>query len=118
MSEDGYFTIVDRMKDLIIVGGINVYPREVEEVLVMHPAVHEAAVIGMPDERRGELPYAFVVLNPGASATPEELLDHCRANLARFKVPGAIELRDDLPKTMIGKVLRKDLRAELMRSEG
>jgi long-chain acyl-CoA synthetase len=118
MSEDGYFTIVDRMKDLIIVGGINVYPREVEEVLVMHPAVHEAAVIGMPDERRGELPYAFVVLNPGASATPEELLDHCRANLARFKVPGTIELRDDLPKTMIGKVLRKDLRAELTRSDG
>ena len=84
----------------------------------MHPAVHEAAVIGMPDERRGELPYAFVVLNPGALATPEELLVHCRANLARFKVPGAIELRDDLPKTMIGKVLRKDLRAELTRSAG
>jgi long-chain acyl-CoA synthetase len=113
MSEDGYFTIVDRKKDLIIVGGINVYPREVEEVLGMHPAVREAAVIGMADERHGELPYAFVVLNPGASATPEELLDHCRANLARFKVPCTIQLRDELPKTMIGKVLRKNLRAEL-----
>lgn len=79
----------------------------------MHPAVHEAAVIGMADERHGELPYAFVVLNPGASVTPEELLDHCRANLVRFKVPCTIELRDDLPKTMIGKVLRKNLRAEL-----
>jgi long-chain acyl-CoA synthetase len=113
MSDDGYFTIVDRMKDLIIVGGINVYPREVEEVLCLHPAVRDAAVIGVAEERHGEVPYAFVALHAGASATAEELLDHCRANLARFKVPSAIELRDELPKTMIGKVLRKDLRAEL-----
>jgi long-chain acyl-CoA synthetase len=113
MSPDGYFTIVDRKKDLIIVGGINVYPREVEEVLSIHPTVRDAAVIGIADAHYGELPYAFVVLQPGASITPAELLEHCRANLARFKVPCAIELRDDLPKTMIGKVLRKDLRAEL-----
>lgn len=113
MSDDGYFTIVDRAKDLVIVGGINVYPREVEEVLLAHPAVSEAAVIGVPEERHGELPYAFVVLAPGVSATAEELLAHCRANLARFKVPATIEFRDELPKTMIGKVLRKDLRAEL-----
>ncbi len=117
MSQDGYFTIVDRRKDLIIVGGINVYPREVEEVLLSHPAVREAAVIGSPEERHGELPYAFVVLEPGASVTLEELDQHCRANLARFKCPGTIELRDQLPKTMIGKVLRKDLRAELFGRE-
>ncbi|MGH2429732.1 MAG: long-chain-fatty-acid--CoA ligase [Candidatus Limnocylindria bacterium] len=113
MSEDGYFTIVDRKKDLIIVGGINVYPREVEEVLLSHPAVADAAVIGIAEERHGEVPYGFVVLAPGASASMEELLEHCRTNLARYKVPSAIEVRDELPKTMIGKVLRKDLRAEM-----
>ena len=113
MSEDGFFTIVDRAKDLVIVGGMNVYPREVEEVLLTHPAVTDAAVIGAPDERRGEVPYAFVVLASGASATEEDLLAHCRTNLARYKVPATIEVRDELPKTMIGKVLRKDLRAEI-----
>jgi long-chain acyl-CoA synthetase len=113
MSDDGFFTIVDRAKDLVIVGGINVYPREVEEVLLTHPAVADAAVIGVPDERRGEVPYAFVVLAPDASAGEEELLAHCRTNLARYKVPSAVEFRDELPKTMIGKVLRKDLRAEV-----
>src|SRR5918999_3326610 len=118
MSDDGYFTIVDRKKDLIIVGGLNVYPREVEEVLVTHPAVLDAAVIGVADERRGEVPYAFVSLEPGTQATVDELLEHCRANLARFKVPSAIEVRDELPKTMIGKVLRKDLRADLGERSG
>ena len=113
MSDDGFFTIVDRAKDLVIVGGINVYPREVEEVLLTHPAVADAAVIGVPDERRGEVPFAFVVLTPDASAGEEELLAHCRTNLARYKVPSAIEFREELPKTMIGKVLRKDLRAEV-----
>jgi long-chain acyl-CoA synthetase len=113
MSEDGFFTIVDRAKDLVIVGGMNVYPREVEEVLLTHPAVGDAAVIGVPEERHGEIPYAFVVLTPGAAATEEELLEHCRANLARYKVPSHVEFRDDLPKTMIGKVLRKDLRTEV-----
>jgi long-chain acyl-CoA synthetase len=113
MSGDGFFTIVDRAKDLVIVGGINVYPREVEEVLLTHPAVADAAVIGVPDERRGEVPYAFVVLKADAPAGEEELLAHCRTNLARYKVPSAIEFRDELPKTMIGKVLRKDLRAEV-----
>lgn len=113
MSDEGFFTIVDRAKDLVIVGGINVYPREVEEVLLTHPAVADAAVIGVPDERRGEVPYAFVVLAPDASAGEEELLAHCRTNLARYKVPSAVEFRDELPKTMIGKVLRKDLRAEV-----
>ncbi len=115
MSDDGYFTIVDRKKDLVIVGGMNVYPREVEEVLLAHPAVAEAAVIGVPEERHGEVPRAFVALKPGASITPEELVRHCEANLARFKVPRTIELRPSLPKTMIGKVLRRDLRAEVER---
>jgi long-chain acyl-CoA synthetase len=113
MSDDGFFTIVDRAKDLVIVGGINVYPREVEEVLLTHPAVADAAVIGVAEERHGEVPYAFVVLADGAAATEEELLAHCRTNLARYKVPSTIEFRTDLPKTMIGKVLRKDLRAEV-----
>lgn len=117
MDADGFFTIVDRAKDLIIVGGINVYPREVEEVLMGHPAVADAAVIGMPSEHYGEVPCAFVVLREGAAATAEDLLAHCRTNLARFKVPVAIRFRPDLPKTMIGKVLRKDLRAELASSE-
>ncbi len=115
MSDDGYFTIVDRKKDLVIVGGMNVYPREVEEVLLTHPAVADAAVIGVPEARHGEVPHAFVVLKAGASVTPEELVRHCEANLARFKVPRTIELRPSLPKTMIGKVLRRDLRAELER---
>jgi long-chain acyl-CoA synthetase len=113
MSDDGFFTIVDRAKDLVIVGGINVYPREVEEVLLTHPAVADAAVIGVVEVRHGEVPYAFVVLAPEATATEEELLAHCRTNLARYKVPATIEFRTDLPKTMIGKVLRKDLRAEV-----
>ncbi len=115
MSPDGYFTIVDRKKDLVIVGGMNVYPREVEEVLLSHPAVREAAVIGVAEERHGEVPRAFVVLNPGASVTSEALVKHCEGNLARFKVPRTIEFRAELPKTMIGKVLRRDLRAEVER---
>lgn len=115
---DGFFTIVDRLKDLIIVGGINVYPREVEEVLLSHPAVADAAVIGMKHEHYGEVPCAFVVLAEGATATEEELFAYCRKNLARFKVPLAIRFRPRLPKTMIGKVLRKDLRAEAPASGG
>jgi long-chain acyl-CoA synthetase len=110
---DGYFTIVDRIKDLIIVGGINVYPREIEEVLLSHPAVADAAVIGMPHGHYGEVPCAFVVLAAGATANEEELVAYCRENLARFKVPFAIRFRPKLPKTMIGKVLRKDLRDQV-----
>ena len=110
MDVDGYFTIVDRAKDLIIVGGVNVYPSEVEEVLASHPAVAEAAVIGVPEDRRGEVPFAFVVLTEGATVTEDELIDYCRANLARYKIPSGIEFREDLPKTFIGKMLRKDLR--------
>jgi long-chain acyl-CoA synthetase len=112
MDEDGYFRIVDRLKDLIIVGGLNVYPREVEEVLTAHPAVDRAAVVAMADERHGELPRAVCTLRPGASATPEELIAHCAESLAPYKVPRRVELRDELPVTFIGKVLRRELSEE------
>jgi long-chain acyl-CoA synthetase len=109
MDEDGYFRIVDRLKDLIIVGGLNVYPREVEEVLTSHPAVDRAAVVAMADERQGEVPQAFVTLRPGAVASADELIAHCGESLARYKVPRRLELRDELPVTFIGKVLRREL---------
>src|SRR5438477_839137 len=112
MDEDGYFYIVDRKKELIIVSGYNVYPREVEEVLYAHPGVLEAAAIGVPDTQRGEVVKAFVVLRPGASATAEDLRTHCASSLARFKIPAEIEFRSDLPKSMVGKVLRRALAAE------
>jgi len=109
---DGFFTIVDRKKEMVIVSGFNVYPREVEEVLFAHPAVMEAAAIGIPDAQRGEVVKAFIVLKPGRTATAEELIEHCRASLARDKVPHAIEFRTELPKTLIGKVLRRQLAEE------
>jgi long-chain acyl-CoA synthetase len=110
---DGYFRIVDRAKDLVIVGGMNVYPREVEEVLLTHGAVVDAAVVGVPDAHYGEKIHAFVVLSDGATATVDDLTGHCRENLSRYKVPAVIEIRASLPKSMVGKVLRKDLRAEV-----
>ena len=112
MDAEGYFAIVDRKKELIIVAGYNVYPREVEEVLFAHPAVLEAAAIGIPDEEKGEVVKAFVVLRPGAEATGEQLIAHCRESLARFKVPVAIAFRRELPKSLIGKVLRRQLADE------
>jgi long-chain acyl-CoA synthetase len=110
MDEDGFFYIVQRKKDLIIVSGFNVYPSEVEEVLYSHPAVMEAGVIGVPDEYRGELVKAFVALRPGMRATPEELIEHCKKNLARYKVPSQIEFLPALPKTAVGKILHRELR--------
>ncbi len=113
MDEDGYFYIVQRKKDLIIVSGFNVYPTEVESVLYTHSAVLEAAVIGIPDSYRGEAVKAYVVLKPGAgSVTAEELIDHCAGGLAEFKVPRTIEIRESLPKTAIGKILHRVLRDE------
>jgi long-chain acyl-CoA synthetase len=112
MDEDGYFRIVDRKKDMILVSGFNVYPNEVEEVIASHQDVQEAAVIGVPDEKMGEAVRAYVVAqNPGL--TEEEIIRHCREHLAGYKVPRGVEFRDDLPKSLIGKILRKDLRAEL-----
>jgi long-chain acyl-CoA synthetase len=112
MDEDGYFSVVDRKKEMIIVSGFKVYPREVDEVLYAHPAVLEAAAVGVPHPSKGEVVKAFVVLRPGAKATAQELMDHCRANLAPYKVPVHIVFRAELPKTLIGKVLRRQLAAE------
>ncbi|MFY9542206.1 MAG: long-chain fatty acid--CoA ligase [Dethiobacteria bacterium] len=115
MDEDGYFYIVDRKKDMIIYGGYKIYPREVEEVLYEHPKVAEAICIGIPDKFFGEVVKAFVVLKEGAEATPEEIIDFCRARLVKYKVPRQVEFRTDLPKSMVGKILRKDLSIEEQR---
>ncbi len=112
MDEDGYLYIVERKKDLIIASGFNVYPREVEEVLYMHPVVQEAAAIGVPDPYRGETVKAFVVLKPGTTATDQEIIAFCRERLAAFRVPRAIEFRKELPKSQVGKILRRALRDE------
>lgn len=112
MDEDGYFFVVDRVKEMIIVSGFKVYPREVDEVLYAHSAVLEAAAVGVPHPSKGEVVKAFVVLRPGAKASAQELMDHCRVNLAPYKVPVEIVFRAELPKTLIGKVLRRQLAAE------
>ncbi|WP_214791678.1 MULTISPECIES: AMP-binding protein [unclassified Exiguobacterium] len=109
MGEDGFFYIVDRKKDMIIAGGFNVYPREIEEVLYEHPAVKEAVCIGVPDPYRGETVKAFIVMRDGASVTEEELDKHCREKLAAYKVPKLYEFREELPKTFVGKILRRIL---------
>jgi len=111
-DDDGYFHIADRKKDMIIAGGYNIYPADVEAVLFEHHKVQEAAVIGVPDERRGETVKAFIVLKEGETATEDELIAFCRERLAAYRVPRVIEFRDDLPKSMIGKVLRRELREE------
>ena len=109
MDEEGYFQIVDRKKDMIICGGFNVYPRDVEEVLFAHPAVQEAAVVGIPDEYRGETVKAFVVMKEGIDVTEEDIIAFCGEHLAKYKVPTAIEFRAELPKSAVGKVLRREL---------
>lgn len=106
---DGYFQIVDRKKDMIIAGGFNIYPRDVEEVLYQHPKVKEAVVAGVPDEYLGEVVKAYVVLKEGETATEQEIIEFCRQNLAKYKVPRIVEFRKDLPKTMVGKILRRVL---------
>jgi len=113
MDEDGYSYIVQRKKDMIIVSGFNVYPSEVESVLFAHPAVMEAVVIGIPHAYYGEVVKAFVVSKPGTRVTAEELRAHCAANLAEFKRPAEIEFRESLPKTAVGKILRRALREEV-----
>lgn len=107
MDEDGYFYIVDRKKDMILASGFNVYPREIEEVLYEHPKVKEAAVAGIPDPKRGETVKAYIVLQPGAEATEEEIIAYCRTKLAAYKVPRYVEFRDSLPRTAVGKLLRR-----------
>ncbi|MCH6547520.1 MAG: AMP-binding protein, partial [Gemmatimonadetes bacterium] len=108
-DEDGYFFIVGRKKDMIVASGYNVYPDEVDGVLVAHPAVLEAATIGVPDERRGETVKSFVVLAEGRTATAEELIAYCRKELAAYKVPRRIEFRDELPKGGKLQILRREL---------
>ncbi|GAB5601598.1 long-chain fatty acid--CoA ligase [Thermus sp. FJN-A] len=112
MDQDGYFYIVDRKKDMIIAGGYNIYPREVEEVLYQHPAVQEAAVLGLPDPYRGETVAAFLVLKPDyrGKVTEKDIEAFCRQNLAAYKVPRILEFRDSLPKSSVGKILKRELR--------
>ncbi|WP_180141004.1 long-chain-fatty-acid--CoA ligase [Desulfoluna butyratoxydans] len=114
MDEDGYFYIVDRKKDMIISGGYNVYPRDIDEVLYENPKVQEACTIGIPHAHRGEAAKAFVVLKEGETATEKELIDYCAGKLAKYKWPVAVAFRADLPKSTVGKILRKDLRDEEM----
>ena len=109
MDENGYFYIVDRKKDMIIASGFNIYPSEVEDVLYEHPKIQEAAVAGIPDPKRGETVKAWVVLKPGETTTVDEIRDFCRDKLASYKIPYYVEFRDELPKTMVGKVLRRAL---------
>lgn len=108
--EDGYIYIVDRKKDVIIAGGYKVWPREVEDVLYQHPAVREAAVVGVADDYRGETVKAVVSLRPGIQADPDEIREFCKDRLAAYKYPRIVEIIDELPKTVTGKVLRRELR--------
>jgi long-chain acyl-CoA synthetase len=112
MDENGWFYVVDRTKDMIIASGFKVWPREVEDVLYQHPAVREAAVVGVPDAYRGETVKAFVSLRSGAesSVAPDDLIAFCRARMAAYKYPRSVEIVDEVPKTLTGKVLRRELR--------
>ncbi len=112
MDGDGFYYIVDRKKDMFITGGENVYPVEIEKALYEHPAVVQCAVVGVPDEKWGEVGKAFVVLKPGASATEDELLDHCRTRLAHYKVPRSVLFTDALPLSAAGKILKRELRSK------
>ena len=112
MDADGYFSIVDRKKDMIITGGMNVYPRDVEEPLYAHPKVKEVVAVGLPDERWGEAVKVYIVLKDGQTATEQEIVEYCQAHMARYKVPKLVEFRTELPKSLVGKFLRRQLLAE------
>jgi long-chain acyl-CoA synthetase len=109
MDERGYFYVVDRKKDMIIAGGFNIYPREIEEVLYEHEQIQEVVVAGVPDAYRGETVKAYIVKKAGATLTEEELDAYARKHLAAYKVPRLYEFRDELPKTAVGKILRRAL---------
>lgn len=117
VDEDGYFFLVDRIKDLIIAGGYNIYPREIDEVLYQHPKILEAVAVGIPHEYRGETVKAYVVLKEDEIVTEKEILDFCREKLAAYKSPKSVEFRDELPKSPVGKVLRKVLRDEEIKKQ-
>jgi long-chain acyl-CoA synthetase len=112
IDDDGYIFIVDRKKDMIIAGGFNIYPRDIDEVLFQHPKVSEAVAVGIPDEYRGETVKAYVVLKPGQTVTENEIIEFCKQKLAAYKVPKIVEFREALPKSAVGKILRKILRQE------
>jgi long-chain acyl-CoA synthetase len=114
MDEDGYFFIVDRKKDMVIVGGYNVYPREIDDVLLEHPKIKEAAAVAVLHPIRGEILKAYVVPKPGEELTASEVTGHCRKQLANYKVPRQVEFRESLPRAVTGKVLRRALRLEEM----
>jgi len=109
IDEDGYLSVVDRIKDMIIVSGFKVFPNEVEDVVCSHPKVKECAAVGIPSEKSGECVKLFVVKKEN-SLTKNELMDYCRENLTSYKLPKEIEFRDSLPKTNVGKILRRELR--------
>ncbi len=111
-DEDDYFAIVDRKKDMVIAGGYNIYPREIDEVLYQHPKIADAVAVGIPDEYRGETLKAFVVAKPGEALTEEDVIGFCREKLAAYKSPKMVEFRTELPKSAVGKILRKVLREE------
>ena len=113
-DEEGYILITDRKKDLILVGGFNVYPRDVEDILFTHPKVALAAVVGVPDAKSGEMVKAFIQLKPGETVTEEEIMAFCKENMAGYKRPRQIEFRDEVPVSNVGKVLRRVLRDEEM----
>jgi len=110
MTPEGWFFIVDRKKDMINAAGYKVWPREVEDVLYEHPAVREAAVVGVPDDYRGETVKAFVSLRPGQDVAPEELIAFCKERMAAYKYPRFVDIVGELPKTVTGKILRRELR--------
>jgi len=110
MDADGYVTIVDRKKDMIIASGFNVYPKEVDELLMTHPKVLEVCTIGVPDAYRGENVKTYIVVKPGQTLTEEEVQTFCRASLAAYKVPKLVQFIDSLPKSAVGKILRRELR--------
>jgi acyl-CoA synthetase (AMP-forming)/AMP-acid ligase II len=117
MDEKGYVYILDRAKDMIISGGENIYSREIEDVLLRHPAVHEVAVIGVPDERWGEAIKAFVALKEGHKATEEEIINFCKEHLASFKKPKSVEFIAAIPKNAYGKILKRELREKYWKKE-
>jgi long-chain acyl-CoA synthetase len=118
MDADGWYYLVDRKKDMIVASGYKVWPREVEDTLLRHPAVREAAVIGVPDEYRGETVWAYVSLRPGSEAAPDDLVEFCRAQMAAYKYPRRIQVLPELPKTPTGKLLRRELRDSARDSAG
>ena len=117
VDEDGYLYVVDRKQDLIITGGSNIYPVEVEETLYTHPAVALASVIGIPDEVKGELAKAYIVLKEGATATEKEIIDFVRTRIAKYKAPRMVQFVDALPQGPTGKILKRELREEVLKND-